>query len=183
MRWRRGAGFTLVEVLVALFVLAVGIIGASATQVLAQRSRHAAALAADGARLAAGLAQRMRANPVAMAAPDRTNPYLVGHDAALDAAPPMLAPCLGTADCTPLQMAQFDIDDTIEALHARFPGGRILVCRDATAWDAAAGALSWDCAAEAGAPLVIKLGWHDNRGGDARAASAPRLAFAVPGGG
>jgi type IV pilus assembly protein PilV len=182
MRWRRGAGFTLVEVLVALFVLAVGIAGASATQVLAQRCRHAAALDADGARLAAGLAQRMRANPVAMGAPDSANPYLVGHDASLESAPPMSAPCLGTENCSPLQMAQFDIDDTIEALHARFPGGRLLVCRDTTAWDTAADALSWHCDAAGGAPLMIKLGWRDN-GGDAQAVPAPRLAFAVPGGG
>jgi type IV pilus assembly protein PilV len=169
-----------VEVLVALFVLAVGIVGASATQVLAQRSRHGAALAAEGARLASGMAARMRANPVAMSAADSANPYLFEHDAATDAGPSWLAPCLGSANCTPLQMAQFDIDETVEALHTRFPRGRIVVCRDGAGWDAAAGALAWNCEASAGAPVVIKLGWRDN-GSDVQAAAAPRVAVVVPG--
>jgi type IV pilus assembly protein PilV len=171
-----------VEVLVALFVLAVGIVGASATQVLAQRSRHGAALAAEAARLAAGMAGRMRANPVAMAAADGANPYLFEHDAAAEAGPSWLAPCLGSANCTPLQMAQFDIDETLEALHTRFPRGRIVVCRDMAAWDAAAGALAWNCASAPGAPVVIKLGWRDN-GGDAADAAVPKLAVVVPGAG
>jgi type IV pilus assembly protein PilV len=171
-----------VEVLVALFVLAVGIVGASATQVLAQRSRHGAALAAEGARLASSMAARMRANPVAMATADSANPYLFDHDAATDAGPSWSAACLGAANCTPLQMAQFDIDEAIETLHARFPLGRIVVCRDGAPWDAAAGTLAWNCAAAAGAPVVIKLGWRDN-GGDAQAAAAPRVAVVVPGAG
>jgi type IV pilus assembly protein PilV len=171
-----------VEVLVALFVLAVGIVGASATQVLAQRSRHGAALAAEAARLASSMAGRMRANPVAMAAADSANPYLFEHDAATEAGPSWLAPCLGSANCTPLQMAQFDIDETLEALHTRFPRGRIVVCRDMAAWDAAAGALAWNCASAPGAPVIIKLGWRDN-GGDAADAAVPKLAVVVPGAG
>jgi type IV pilus assembly protein PilV len=177
----RCAGFTLIEVLVALFVLAIGILGASATQVAAQRTRHGAALAADGTRLAASLAERMRANPAAMAAPDSANPYLFEHDAAMDAGPSWSAPCFDAANCNPMQLAQFDIDDTVEALRAHFPRGRIAVCRDSTVWDAAAGALAWDCEAGAGAPLVIKLGWGDN-GADAPASPAPRVALVVPGG-
>jgi type IV pilus assembly protein PilV len=177
VEWRRAAGFTLVEVLVALFVLAVGIVGASATQLVAQRSRHDAAVTADAARLAASLAGRMRANPAALGAPDDANPYLVEHDATRDPAPGWSAPCFGSADCTPLQMAQFDIDDTIEALHQRFPGGRLVVCRDASE-----GAPAWRCAAAAGAPLLIKLGWRDNLGGG-EALSPPRVVLAVPGAG
>jgi type IV pilus assembly protein PilV len=154
-------------------------VGASATQVLAQRSRHGAALAAEAARIASSMAGRMRANPVAMAAADSANPYLFEHDAATEAGPSWLAPCLGSTNCTPLQMAQFDIDETLEALHTRFPRGRIVVCRDMAAWDAAAGALAWNCASAPGAPVIIKLGWRDN-GGDA---AVPKLAVVVPGAG
>jgi type IV pilus assembly protein PilV len=178
---RVDGGFTLIEVLVALFVLAIGIVGASATQLAAQRSRHGAALAADGTRLAASLAERMRANPAALGEPDGSNPYLFEHDAAVDPAPTGAAPCFGAVSCNALQLAQYDIDDTVEALRARFPHGRIAVCRDTAVWDAAAGALAWHCEGGAGAPLVIKLGWGGN-GADAAAAAAPRVALLVPGG-
>jgi type IV pilus assembly protein PilV len=49
-------------------------------------------------------------------------------------------------------------------------------------WDAAAGALAWNCAGATGAPVVIKLGWRDH-GGDAADAAAPRVAVVVPGAG
>jgi type IV pilus assembly protein PilV len=73
---RACAGFTLVEVLVALFVVALGVAGAAAVQTLAVRAAGEAARVSDGTQLAASLAQRMRANPAAMALPDGANPYL-----------------------------------------------------------------------------------------------------------
>jgi type IV pilus assembly protein PilV len=170
-------GFTLVEVLVALFVLAVGIVGASATQVTAQRTRHHAALMSDGVRLAASLADRMRANPVALAAADAVNPYLqLRYDAVGDTLPVPAVACYGAVDCSPAQMAEFDLYETAEAVRTGFPGGRIVVCRDAAMWNLAANALAWDCAHAAGAPVVVKLGW---RGNQAQAAAAPSVAMAV----
>jgi type IV pilus assembly protein PilV len=178
VRLRSLGGFTLVEVLVALFVLAVGIVGASATQMAAQRTRHHAALMSEGVRLAAGLADRMRANPVAMAAADSINPYLqLRYDAATDTAPAPSVACYGAADCSSPQMAEFDLYEAAEAVRTSFPNGRIVVCRDAAMWDAAADALAWDCAYQAGAPIVVKLGW---RGNQAPAAAAPSVAMVVP---
>lgn len=181
MRWRSLGGFTLVEVLAALFVLAVGIVGASATQLAALRTRHHATLMSEGVRLAAGLADRMRANPVAMASADSINPYLqLRYDAAIDDLPAPAAACYGAADCSPSQMAEFDLYETAEALRARFPSGRIVVCRDAALWDAAADALAWGCAYSAGAPIVVKLGWRGNQANPAQAAAAPSVAMVVP---
>ena len=51
------------------------------------------------------------------------------------------------------------------AVHGRFPGGRIAVCRDAAPWDAARQRYRWDCSGGAGAPVTIKIGWHGS--GDA----------------
>jgi type IV pilus assembly protein PilV len=171
VRWRSVGGFTLVEVLVALFVLAVGVVGATGLQLAAQRARHQAALTSDAVRLAASLGERMRANPVVMAAPG--NPYLqLRYDAAADGAPAMPPPCFGDVDCSAAQMAEFDLYETKQALHAGFPGGRIGVCRDA------AGSVSaWDCAPAANAPIVLKLGWRGNAG----AGAAPAVVLVVPG--
>jgi type IV pilus assembly protein PilV len=183
MGWRPVGGFTLVEVLVALFVLAVGIAGASACQLAAARSHHQWALMANAVQLAGSLAERMRANPVVMAAADGANPYLqLRFDAAADPPPAPSAPCIGTADCDAAQLAAFDLADTVAQLRAGFPGGRIVVCRDATLWDAARAALAWDCAHAAGAPVVIKLGWRGNEP-DVAGPAAPSVALVVPGAG
>jgi type IV pilus assembly protein PilV len=173
------AGFTLVEVLVAVFVLAVGIVGAAATQTLALRTRHQSSLLSAGVQLASTLAGRMRANASQMSLPDAANPYLqLDYDAQSDGAP--MAPaalCFGAAPCDAAQMAAFDLHETERAVHATFPGGRVLVCRAAAAWDAAANALSWDCAPAAGAPIVIKLGW---RAPGQLGGTAPSIAMVVP---
>jgi type IV pilus assembly protein PilV len=68
-------------------------------------------------------------------------------------------------------LARFDLFEVAEAVAANFPGGRIRVCRDT-------GSPAWTCDAEAGAPLVVKLGWRD---GDDRVADVPRLVLPLAG--
>ena len=179
MAGRSVGGFTLVEVLVALFVLAVGVLGASATQMAAQRSRHQAALLSEAVRLAAAVSSRMRANALQMALGDGANPYLtLREDAAAEGAPAAPAVlCYGETGCDPAQLAAFDLYETKRAVHDRFPGGRIVVCRDGGGWDGAAGSLSWDCAGGAGAPIMVKVGWH----GSGEPGHAPSVALVVPG--
>jgi type IV pilus assembly protein PilV len=179
VRASRGeAGFTLAEVLVALFVVALGIAGAAGVQATALRSGRAAARLADGVQLAAALAERMRANPAALGFADADNPYL-HFDYATDAGPPPSGPaCYGASTCDTGELARFDLAETARELGARFAGARILACRDASAPDVA-GEPSWSCSGEAGAPLVIKLGWREPD----EAAASPRVVLAVAGGG
>lgn len=153
-------GFTLVEVLVALFVLAVGIVGAGATQLSAERTRRQSALMSEAAQLAASLAARMQVNPAVAALPDAANPYLgFSYDAA-DAAPADVAGCYGATLCTPAQLAEFDLHELRQALRAQFPRGRIEVCRDGSPWDTAYGRYRWSCDGNASALPVVKLGWQ-----------------------
>jgi type IV pilus assembly protein PilV len=169
----RCAGFTLVEVLVALFVVALGVAGAAAVQTLAVRAAGEAARLSDGVQLASSLAQRMRANPVAMALPDAANPYLQ-FDLTPGAAPAAPSSCYGDADCNPAQLAGFDLGETAAALASRFPGGRMRVCRDDQAPDAG-GLMRWSCSGAPGAPVIIKLGWQ----GEAGAPDAPSVFLAL----
>ncbi len=170
---RTCAGFTLVEVLVALFVVALGVAGAASVQALAVRAAGEAARLSDGTQLAASLAQRMRANPAAMALPDGANPYLA-FDIEPGAALPAALSCYGGADCTPAQIAQLDLFETAAALAGRFPGARLRVCRDDRPPDAA-GLLAWSCTGAPGAPVVVKLGWRV----DASEADAPAVFLAL----
>ena len=175
MRVHPQGGFTLVEVLVALFVLAVGVLGAGAAQLAAQRTRQQSALLSEAAQLAASLAARMRVNAVAAGLPDAANPNLsLDYDAAADGEPGAApASCYGAGVCGPLRLAAFDLHEAKQAVHASFPGGHIAVCRDSAPWDAGAGRYRWACTEDAGAPVLIKLGW-------AGTDEAPGLVAVVP---
>ena len=156
---KRASGFTLAEVLVALFVLAVGIVGAGVTQLTAERTRQQSALMSEAAQLAASLGARMQVNRAIAGLPDGANPYLgLAYDAA--AGPPAAgAGCFG-APCTPAQLAEFDLHEIRQAVHDRFPRGRIAVCRDGTPWDGADKRWRWSCDGNADALPVVKLGWQ-----------------------
>lgn len=171
------AGFTLVEVLVAMFVLALGAAGAAGTQLAAARLRQQAALESEAVQLAASLGARMRVNAAQMALPDASNPYLqFEYDAADgDPAPPPVQ-CFGASDCDPAQMAAFDLYDTARIVQGAFPGGRIAVCRDGGGWNAALLAFEWRCTG-GGAPVVVKLGWR----APGSSAATPFVALVVAG--
>lgn len=177
------AGFTLVEVLVAVLVLGIGVLGAAGAQVAALRTRQGTGHMSHAVQLAATLADRMRASASHGAA---ANPYLrLSYDAQTDGAPaaPGLS-CFAGSACSAAQMAAFDVYDIARTVHTRFPGGRIVVCRDAAVWTQAAPV--WPCQESAAAPVVIKLGWRSRRafGQSAEAAPfAPAVALVVAAGG
>jgi len=145
MRRFRAGGFTLVEVLVALFVLAIGVIGAAAAQNRAAQTRLASAQLSAAVALAQALAESMAANPAQLALPDADNVYLQVADAPWD--------CPGA--CTPAQLAATERNDAAALAARSFPGGEVRVCRDTLP-----APLAWHCAGGPGAPLVVKIGWR-----------------------
>ena len=184
MHLRFVSGFTLIEVLVALFVLAIGVMGAVAAQTLALRTRHESALMSHGVQLATSFADRMRANTAQMRTPDESNPYLqIDYDGAGDGAPGAPPqPCHDGAPCDSDAMALFDIYELQHELHAAFPAPRVVVCRDAAIWSEEDDALTWDCTGGASDPVVIKLGWRPRQSGDGtQAAHVPIVAILVSG--
>ena len=184
MHSRFDSGFTLIEVLVALLVLAIGVMGAVAAQTVALRTRQESALMSHGVQLATSFADRMRANTAQMRMPDTANPYLqIDYAGAADGAPGAPAqPCHDGASCDSDAMAAFDIHELQQELRAAFPAPRVIVCRDAVMWSEAAGALSWDCTGGAADPVVIKLGWRPRPTSDgAGAAHVPIVAILVSG--
>lgn len=162
------AGFTMVEVLVAVLLLAVGLVGALAMQAHAMRTRQESALQTEALRAAATLADRIRANAA------QSSSYLgFEFDAALapsgdpDAEAP--APC-SDAPCDAAALAQRELEEFRSQLQAGLPSGRAVVCRDENA--APGASLQWACSQDPAAPVTIKIGWH---GADA----APRMALRV----
>lgn len=170
----RAHGFTLIEVLVAALVLAIGIVGVMASQVGALRTRQGSALMSAAVQLAAGAGERMRANGGARDA------YLgFDYDAARDGPPqPVALNCFGNP-CSEIELSAFDLAELRLAVHGRFPGGRMLICRDAAlAQDA--GRLAWECTGGAGAPVAVKIGWIER--GAAAPIVSPALALMLDGG-
>lgn len=149
----RSCGFTMLEVLLALLVLALGILGGAAMQLSALRTRHESALLSQATTLASALAERMRLN---------ANPlYLsLNYDALAepDPSPPEPLCYAAGAGCGSAELALFDLYELKVMVRDRLPAGRVLVCRDAAVWSG--GRLRWACSGGADAPLVVKVGWR-----------------------
>jgi type IV pilus assembly protein PilV len=150
---RRESGFTLVEVLVALLVLALGMAGGVAMQLHAMRTRYESAQLSNAVQAAAAMADRIRAN--ASQLPD----YLtLDYDSSTAGAPaPPSSLCLEHG-CDRAQLAALDLYQLQNMVRQRFPTGRARICRDAHMWRD--GKVRWDCSGDAGAPVVVKIGWR-----------------------
>ncbi|MYN05553.1 type IV pilus modification protein PilV [Pseudoduganella sp. DS3] len=167
---RTRAGFTMVEVLVAVLLLAVGLVGALAMQAHAMRARQESALQTEALQAAATLADRIRANA------GQSSSYLgFEFDAtdAQDAAAP--ASACSDAPCDAVALAQRELEEFRLQLAANLPSGRATVCRDDGA--SVGGALQWACSQSVDAPITIKIGW---RGADAAPQLALRVALGPP---
>ena len=111
----RVGGFTLVEVLVALVILAVGMLGMAMLLHAGLQSSRIALEHAQAVNLAADMAERMRANRSAGLAYDTAD----GPEPRLDAA------CEDAAGpCAPDAMAGNDLRRWLDAVAAALPDGR-----------------------------------------------------------
>ena len=149
----RASGYALLEVLVALLILAIGVIGGAGLQLGAvitvkQSSLHGSAMA-----LAGEIADSMRANSQRMAA-GANDPFLQVDFKSSDTISAAAVNCL-TASCNPDQLAASDIVNWEYRVQKELPEGRGLICRDSAPYSS--GALVWSCSGTG--PIVIKLGW------------------------
>ncbi len=104
MNHGRESGMTLIEVLVALLVLSIGLLGVAALQMTSLRNNHAAHTRSQATALAYDIADRMRAN--------RTVAVAGGYNIALGAVP-----------AAPATLADIDITAWKAALAAALPTG------------------------------------------------------------
>lgn len=98
----RSSGFTLVEVLVAVLVISIGLLGVARMVLAAVKANDSAYFRGQAAVLAYSILDDMRANRAyALTSPG----YQVAYGAV--AAPPVM--CDAGAACTPAQMAQYQL--------------------------------------------------------------------------
>lgn len=151
-------GFTLIEVLVALIVLSIGLLGLAGLQTVSLRGNHSAYLRGQATLLAYDMADRMRANLSAVKSGNYNNPTL-----------PSTIPNCESSDCTPSSMAQYDISRWRTAIAGWLPSGAGVVCIDGDLDDdddtPVATPDAPKCDNDGSAPYVIKVWWDDNRSG------------------
>lgn len=154
-------GLSLVEVLVAVVVLSIGVLGAVGMQAASMQSTKEVRNQAVAVALVKELAEKMRGNhAVAIDTTPAANPYL--RDATLppSAILPVPSPNCATASCTPAQMAAWDIWEWQLRLRDALPSPRVRICMDAAPFNSA-GEAQWDCTASGnGDVAVIKLAWN-----------------------
>lgn len=113
------AGFTLIEVLIALVVLAIGMLGIAAVYLEGLRASRDALLRTQAVILAADMGDRIRANRYVLAGAQLYDPSATAATANNT--------CDKTTDptsvCTPAQMFANDLARWQAALQARLPGG------------------------------------------------------------
>ena len=107
------SGFTMVEVLVALVVLAIGLLGIAALYLNSLQSGRTAIYRTQAVNLAADLADRIRMNRTAQAA------YATLF-ADVEASVPA---CATTGGCSDAEMASNDLNTWKAALNQRLPNG------------------------------------------------------------
>ena len=160
---RCAGGFTLVEVLVAIVILSIGILGAVGMQLSAIRMNREVRYQATALSLAKELAEKMRGNKdIAILTSAGTsagqNPYLL--DTILTATSSLTAPgtnCL-TATCTAQQLALWDRYDWQLRTRDALPSPRIVVCMDNDPYDGS-GQPKWACS-NSGTVATLKLAWN-----------------------
>ncbi len=115
------SGFSLVEVLVAMFVVAMGILALAGLLQAATRYSKMSELRSTATLLANDIADRMRANPVGAQLGDTG--YDLTDKAFPSAAPSAHAACISTAPCGPSDLARADLTDWTARLRATLPKG------------------------------------------------------------
>jgi len=118
---KNNQGFTMIEILVAIVVLSIGLVGLASLQLNGLKYNHSAYLRSQATVLAYDMIDRMRANMAAVTSGNYNNISGIPNDPG----------CIST-DCTPSQMAQYDAREWNQSLAATLPSGQGTVTGDGT---------------------------------------------------
>lgn len=119
---KQNRGFTLIEVLVALVILAVGLLGMATLMMSSMQSSQGAYLRSQASVLAYDIVERMRAN---RAEAITTDNYELAADAGATGDPG----CQSTG-CTASQQAQLDLREWRAVVAAGIPDATTAITRD-----------------------------------------------------
>jgi type IV pilus assembly protein PilV len=135
-KYRHQTGTTLIEIMVSIIVMAIGILGLASLQMNSLKFQKTASQRSEALQAAYDLGERMRANwPLSSssnyttekATNEASYTYTTDYSTTVAASHvPPNASCnvaLPAAGCTPVQIAQNDIQDWLRNLNKRLVGG------------------------------------------------------------
>lgn len=149
---KRQTGTTMIELLVAMLILAIGLLGMLGLQTTSLRNTQSAYLRTQATILAEDIAERMRANAIG-----------VDNGAYIGASGQRNSGCISTSGCSASAMAAHDMAEWLTAIDEALPAGTGRVCRDSTPDDGSVSAPA--CDGTGG--YAIKIWWDSDRDGSA----------------
>jgi type IV pilus assembly protein PilV len=160
----RFQGFSLIEVLISIVILAFGVLAMGGLQLASLRSNQVSAYSSTAATLAKEYSEMMRSNFTVsnkLTATLGVNPYLfdTSNSGSYTATP--VATLCKTASCSTAELATVHVADWAQRVKEQLPEGRAVVCRDSTPRNAD-GSFKWACDG-LGTYSSIKIGWVDKR--------------------
>ena len=162
-------GFTMLEVLIAIVVIAFGLLGIAGLQAFAMQNNYSASLRITATTLANDMIDRMKANYMAVDQGHYDKPNASDYTTAVPS-------CLTTAGCTFDQLAQNDLNEWSQRVAAALPNGRGIVCVDSTPNDGTSQAAP-ACDGLGTVLFVVKIWWIDDRTSTGSAAAPQRFSW------
>ena len=150
-RGNRQSGFSLLEILIAIVITSIGLLGLAAMQATGLRNNHSAYHRSQATVLAYDIADRMRSNASSMASyvtPVAVETPIVESPVEEVTIEVDLSGCASTSGCSATLLAQNDLAEWNANLAAALPGG--------------AGSIAFDNAINI---YTISVNWDDNRDG------------------
>lgn len=163
----RMSGFSLIEVMVVMLILALGVVGAASMQLIALQVARQSSFQTTALYLALQMADSIRVHAYHLKNGDEIHPYLAIDYRSADSQTVSTdgsSHCYGKeAHCSVEQLTRFEIALWLRHIEKELPGARVRVCRDAQPWDAGSQQYTWNCtqgnAAHTNIAVVIKIGW------------------------
>ena len=150
------SGFTLIEVLVAILVLSLGVLGGVGMLTAAMQANREAKLQSVAVNLGRELGELMRANKaIAVQTSSSQNPYLFDYTATTSTSFSARS-CMSSSCDTGSAIATADVAEWQVKLADQLPGARAVVCYDSTPYSS--GVAQWGCS-NSGSTAVVKIGW------------------------
>jgi len=183
----RQRGFTLLEIVIAVLILSLGLLGVVSLQTLAIQASRDAQQHSTASQYALELAEMLQSGP-ASSKLDSTDisPYFLTFDSAINdlaTTVPHRIDCVTSVCNAPRDWSQWQMRDWLHRINADLPGTKVSVCFDSSPYDPD-GLPQWACT-NSGSVAVIKLGWtrasfHGQATGEAAFDRARTPAIIVP---
>lgn len=153
-------GFTLIEVMIAVFVFAIGLLGLAGLQLKSYQFTHMSHARTIATLGASSLVERMRVNQAGVTG------GAYAYDSLNDAAPVVDGNCLNTTGCDSDAMAGTDLSIWMDSLDAALPGTEVVVCLDSTPETTPTAGLLSNINCDGGGGLgewVVYIDWIDQK--------------------